>query len=137
MLRGVARGELRSNAKSLFVAGCAFLGLLIVAVASISLMKANELVKAGLMSRLNTVEASFLSGMEQESFRAFSMAEIVARDPEIIEAFAAQTAPSFNSGFRRPSRSCEARTASSRRISTCLPQRRFCACTSPINSATT
>ncbi len=76
--------------KSLFVAGCAFLGLLILAVASISLMKANELAGAALTQRLNAVEASFRSGMEQEAFRAFSMAEIVARDPDVIEAFAAQ-----------------------------------------------
>jgi methyl-accepting chemotaxis protein len=73
-----------------FVAGCVFLILLIVAVAQISLFKANELVGVALDARLNMAEASFRAAMEQESFRAFSMAEIVARDPEVIDAFAAK-----------------------------------------------
>jgi methyl-accepting chemotaxis protein len=76
--------------KSRFVAGSIFLGLVIVAVAAISLSKANELVRAALTARLDAVEASFNFAMEQESFRAFSMAEIAARDPAIIDAFAAR-----------------------------------------------
>jgi methyl-accepting chemotaxis protein len=75
--------------KSRFVVACFSLGFLVVAVAAISLMKANELVSAALTARLDAVEASFRSAMEQESFRAFSMAEIVARDPDVIDAFAA------------------------------------------------
>ncbi len=73
-----------------FVVGCIFLVCLIVAVAEISLLKANELVDVALGERLNMAEASFRSATEQESFRAFSMAEIVARDPDIIDAFAAK-----------------------------------------------
>ena len=76
--------------QSLFVAGCAFLSFLIVAVAAISLMKANDLASAALSARLDAVESSFASTIEGESLRAFSMAEIVARDPEIADAFAAK-----------------------------------------------
>jgi methyl-accepting chemotaxis protein len=87
-----SRGEnnMFKTLKSRFVAGCIFLSLLIVAVAAISLLKANELVSAALIARLNAAEASFYSALEQESLRAFSMAEIVARDPDIIDAFAAK-----------------------------------------------
>jgi methyl-accepting chemotaxis protein len=75
--------------KSRFVAGCFFFGFLIAAVAAISLQKANELVSAALTARLDAVESSFFSAIEQESLRAYSMAEIVARDPGIVDAFAA------------------------------------------------
>jgi methyl-accepting chemotaxis protein len=83
------RGEMFRTLRVRFVVGCAFLVFLIVAVAEISLMKANELVAVGLAKRLDLAEASFNSAVEQESLRAFSMAEIVARDPEVIDAFAA------------------------------------------------
>lgn len=75
---------------SRFVAACIFLCLLIMAVAFISLMKANELASAALTTRLNTVESSFRATLEQEADRAFSMAEVVARDPDIVDAFASK-----------------------------------------------
>lgn len=71
-----------------FIAGCVALGLLIVVAAALFLMKANELVQTGLSARLSTVEASFQSAIEQEALRAYSLAETVARDPDMVEAFA-------------------------------------------------
>lgn len=75
--------------QSRFIAGCVGLGLLIAAVAAISLSRANSLVHTALASRLDTVEASFRSAIEQESLRAFSLAETVARDPDFVDVFAA------------------------------------------------
>jgi methyl-accepting chemotaxis protein len=75
--------------RSRFLVGFTFLVILVVAAAEISFIKANELVSAAFAARLNAAEASFHAAMEQESLRALSMAEIVARDPGIIDAFAA------------------------------------------------
>lgn len=76
--------------QSRFIFGCAILVFLIIAVALISLTRANELVRTALAARLDTVEASFQSAIEQESLCAFTLAETVARDPDMIAAFAAK-----------------------------------------------
>ncbi|MEJ2226766.1 MAG: cache domain-containing protein [Alphaproteobacteria bacterium] len=53
-------------------------------------MKSNDLVQAALKARLDAVEASFNALVEQEIQRGYSLAEVTAYDPDIIDAFAAK-----------------------------------------------